>query len=283
MAVEIRDEIEQFIRVAFEDNFRRLQAETGGGLAPDIKAMALDQVLLYWRKLRDVATRVTDTEVRLNLPGVETPAGREFGIEGVVDIVREEDHTVMYDIKTHEPDYVRTHREEYCQQLNIYAYIWSHLRGEPLDETAIIATAFPDALREALESGDETAIERATQAWDPVIEIPYDSASVEEAIQAFAEIVDAIEEGKFGPPAVAVLRSRTDPRAPAFGTRICRNCDARFSCRPYRLFAQEGGASRREPSFKSLFKDQRPDWEREAQVAARQGAAEEAQEFVLLE
>jgi len=274
--------IESFIRDAFEDNFRRLRAEAGGGLAPDIKEMALEQVLMYWRKLSDVATRVTDTEVRLNLPGLETPKGREFGIEGVVDIVREEDRTVMYDIKTHDPGHVRTHRDDYCQQLNIYAYVWSHLRGEPLDQTAIIATAFPDQLREALDAGDEASIGRAMQAWDPVIEIPYDPGSVEEAIEAFAEVVDRIEEGEFGPPSVAVLRGRAEPGSPAFGTRICRNCDARFSCRPYRLYAQEGGG-KRDRAIKDVFRELRPDWEREAQIAARQEAAEEGAELALLE
>ena len=269
MDSSLREKTEEFIRDAFEDNFRTLRAETGGGLAPDIKQMALEQVLLYWRKLYDIATRVTDTEVRLNLPGLKTPEGREFGIEGVVDIVREEDRTVMYDIKTHEPDYVRTHREEYCQQLNIYAHIWANLRGQPLDQTAIIATAFPDSLREALVAGDKDELERAMNEWDPVIEIPFDSASVEDGIEAFAEVVDQIEEGEFGPPSVAVLRSRTDPKAPAFGTRICRNCDARFSCRPYRLFVQEGGG-RRDQAIKDVFRDLRPDWERDAQVAARQ-------------
>jgi hypothetical protein len=282
MTDSIPEEIERFIRNAFEDNFRSLRAETGGGLAPDIKEMALEQVLMYWRKLYDIATRVTDTEVRLNLPGLYTPRGREFGIEGVVDIVREDDRTVMYDIKTHEPDYVRTHSEEYCQQLNIYAHIWANLRGQPLDETAIIATAFPDQLREALDSEDEAGIERAMQAWDPVIEIFFDTASVEEAIEAFAEVVDQIEQGEFGPPSVAVLRSRTDARAPAFGTRICRNCDARFSCRPYRLFAQEGGG-KRDQAFKDVLRDLRPDWEREAQGTARQEASSAGVEEALVE
>jgi len=187
---------------------------------------------------------------------------------------------VMYDIKTHEPDYVRSHREEYCQQLNIYAHIWAKLRGQPLDQTAVIATAFPDALREALEAGDEAGIEKAMKDWDPVIDIPYDSSSVEEAIKAFAEVVDRIEEGEFGPPSVAKLRSRTEDGGPAFGTRICRNCDARFSCRSYRLFAQEGGG-KRDQAFKDVLKDARPEWEREAQVTARLEVAIE--QAVLLE
>ena len=85
----------------FNDNFETLKLEGGHALAPDVKRTALQQVLMYWRKLHDIAEKVTDTEVKLNLPQQHTPAGRVFGIEGVVDIVRENDRIVMYDIKTH--------------------------------------------------------------------------------------------------------------------------------------------------------------------------------------
>jgi hypothetical protein len=80
--IDITDEhIEVFLEERFEENLERIQEETGAGLAPDIKAMAFQQVLLYWRKLKDIATRVTETEVRLNLPCQRTPRGIEYGIE----------------------------------------------------------------------------------------------------------------------------------------------------------------------------------------------------------
>jgi hypothetical protein len=69
------DEVEARIREFFEENLQALQAEGGHPLAPDVKEIALQQVLLYWRKLRDVAERVTDTEVRLTLPEQLTPRG----------------------------------------------------------------------------------------------------------------------------------------------------------------------------------------------------------------
>ena len=52
-------------------------------------------------------------------------------MEGVVDIVREDDETWMYDIKTHDPDYVKTHKELYEKQLNVYSYIWQNFKAEP--------------------------------------------------------------------------------------------------------------------------------------------------------
>jgi len=83
MVDDFQQDIERFIREAFEENFRQLRAETGGGLAPDIKEMALQQVLLYWRKLHEIAARVTDTEVRLNLPGLQTPEGASSASRGL--------------------------------------------------------------------------------------------------------------------------------------------------------------------------------------------------------
>lgn len=53
----------------------------------------------------------------------------------------------MYDLKTHDPDYIRTNLGDYEDQLNIYAYIWKTLRRQDLDEAAIIATQFPESLR----------------------------------------------------------------------------------------------------------------------------------------
>jgi len=97
-------DIESFIRQVFEENFELLAAESGHTISAASKETALQQVLLYWRKLRDVAEHVTDTEVHLTLPGQYTPQGREYAIEGVVDIVREDDRILMYDIKAHDAE-----------------------------------------------------------------------------------------------------------------------------------------------------------------------------------
>ena len=91
-------EIEQEIARLFEENYELMRIDGGHALSADVKAQALLQVLYYWRKMRDVAENVTDTEVKLNLPEKLTPKGRKYGIEGVVDIIRENDRTVMYDI-----------------------------------------------------------------------------------------------------------------------------------------------------------------------------------------
>lgn len=255
-------QIEAFIRDMFEENYELLRLEGAGALAPDSKETALQQVLLYWRKMRDVAESVTDAEVKLNLPGQETPKGHGFASEGVVDIVRDQDHTVMYDIKTHDVEYVRANKDLYEQQLNVYAYIWQELRGHPLDETAVIATDYPEGVKEALSSRDEEQLAHALDEWDPLVRVPFDMARVQAKIDEFAEIVDAIEDGDFAPRPVEDLRERWPGSNTLFATRVCRNCDARFSCSSYRRYALRG-RGRVERRFREYFSDLGTDIEQE--------------------
>ncbi len=231
-------EVEQFIRDAFEENYETLRLETARTLSPAGREAALRQVLLYWRRMRDVAERVTDTEVRLTLPNQTSPAGHQFSIHGVVDIVRDDESTIMYDIKTHDPEYVRTHLDLYTDQLNVYAHIWCELRGEPLDEAGIIGTRLPPQVHRALDSGDERQLEYAMQSWDPLVPIPFDEEQVQRTIEAFGAVVDDIEDHRFAPVGLDRLR-QTVYQNETFAFRTCRQCDARFSCDSYRAYMRD--------------------------------------------
>ena len=256
------DDIETVIREAFALNLEAVQIEGGHALAPEVRAAALDQVLLYWRRLRHVAEKVTDTEVRLHLPGQETPRGRKFGIGGVVDIVREQERTTMYDIKTHDADYVRDNPDLYEKQLNIYAHIWQTLRGEPLHETAVICTAFPAAIKAALATGDDARLAAEVEKWDPLVPIDFDQNRVEETIADFKRVVDLIEDRDFAPPGLDVLKSKPAGARTVFAVSNCRNCDARFSCSSYRQYAL-GSRSGDANAVRQYFADIAPDVERD--------------------
>ena len=169
---------EQQLREMFDRNFERLRLENGHSLAPDVREAAWEQVRMYWLKLRHIAETVTDTEVKLNLPNQKTPQKRIFCIEGVVDIVRENDKVTMYDLKTHDLEFVQNNIELYRDQLNVYAHIWQNLRGEQLDETAVIATPVPETVSAAVRSGVAAQIESALKAWDPVVPIAFDADNV---------------------------------------------------------------------------------------------------------
>ena len=195
-----------------------------------------------------------------------------------MDIVREGDQTTMYDIKTHDPSYVRTHREDYAKQLNLYAYIWGTLREQPLDETAVIATALPESMREALARRDVQRILQEMASWEPLIEIPFDTQNVDQVVDEFGAIVDAIEDGDFTPPSVEELRSRMEENARTFAAQVCRNCDARFSCGSYRLY-MKSARGRRDFDFEAFFQEDTPEWEGEERIAAQLEIAPPAENF----
>ena len=261
------DEIEARIRDFYHENFETLRLEGGHVLSPEVLDAGLLQVLLYWRKLRGIAEKVTETEVKLNLPDQKTPQGRNFGIEGVVDIVREDDaggsqHVTMYDIKTHDADFVRANVSDYAGQLNVYAHIWQNLRGQQLDETAIISTVVPPALRESVNSGQTDRVAHEMNKWQPVISIPFDQAGVQAMIDDFACVVDKIENHEFAPPPVEVLKSRRPGQMRTFAATVCVNCDARFSCSSYRAYALKSGSTAAR-TFRQYFHEVQTDSERD--------------------
>ena len=270
--------IEQFLRDAFEENYMLLQMEGAGFLAPDVKEAAFEQALLYWHKLRHIAENVTDTEVKLTLPRQYTPTGREYTIEGVVDIVRQDGQTMMYDFKTHEATFVRNNVEQYQQQLNVYAHIWQALRGQALDGVAIIATTHPRRLKAALLSGDRARLAQELEQWEPVIDIPSDPNHVEETIRRFGETVDQIEDRAFAPPPVERLKSEAGYGRHRFANVVCRNCDARYSCNAYRTYSLES-AGRIEERFRAYYGSGMTDEEREEWLNAALEAAPRADDL----
>jgi len=183
----------------------------------------------------------------------------------VVDILRDNVRTIMYDIKTHNAEYVKSNHDVYEQQFNVYAHIWQNLRGQPLDGTAIIATDYPDNVRDVLASENESEIEHALSTWDPVVPIRFDPKKVLETIAKFGETVDNIENGVFAPPPMDRLNelmtgSKFKVR---FATHVCRNCDARFSCKSYREYAWRGGRKTQDSVMAQYFAEPLPDKEME--------------------
>ena len=255
------------IREYFEENYELMRLEGGHAITEDIKQLALTQVLYYFTKLRDVATKVTDTEVKLTLPDQRTPQGRNFTIEGVVDIVRDDDETWMYDIKTHDIAYIESNKELYGKQLNVYAHIWQELRGQQLNKTAVISTAYPEGLRQAHLLNDQFRIQYELSKWKPLVELEFDQEKVKDVIHDFAEVVDCIEDKKFHPTPVEILQEKMEGTNALFATRVCRNCDARFSCSSYREYAIGKGKGER-GNFKKYFDDFGSDTDKEEWVNA---------------
>jgi len=247
-------DIETELHAIFNTNYENLKLQGGHSLTPEVREAAWNQVLYYYKKLRkEVAEKVTKTEVKLTLPEQKTPVGRNFAIEGVVDIVSENDETWMYDIKTHEAGYIRKNKEMYEQQLNVYAHIWEHLRGNKLDHTAIISTVLPAGLRNALRDKpiipEKVKIE--TEKWEPVIPLDYSQKKIKDTIREFGAVVDNIESREFKPAPIETLDSADDGRV-KFVTRYCVNCDGRFSCSTYRKYVTKI-TGRNQADFKRYY------------------------------
>jgi hypothetical protein len=265
--MDTHDDIEQRLNEFFEENLAALALESGHSLSPEVKETARQQVLMYWRKLRDIAERITDTEVRLSLPQQQSPQGRTFAIEGIVDIVREDERVVMYDIKTHDTAAIEANKQEYERQLNVYAHIWQNLRGQRLDETAVICTQLPEALKQATSTGDERRIEYELARWEPVIPIPFEPEHVTDTVEEFGETVDKIEDGCFTPVDLITLQARLPGTTRTFASEICRRCDARFSCASYRAYAHAASQGT-EVRFRQYFDDFGDDVEQGERVVA---------------
>lgn len=240
MTIMSDEKMLQFIEEAFEENYELLRLQGGHSLSPHVKKLALEQVRNYWIKLRNVAENVSDTEVRLTLPQQKSPTGRPYTIQGIVDVVKEDDRTVMYDIKTHDADFVRSNKADYEGQLNVYAHIWQSVRGQELDGTSILATGETEALRRAkqrtFQSNNPQYLADAIDEWEPEISIDLEMEKVDYYIESFGEVVDMIEKHLFQAPSVEKLRSKLKDNK-TFVDYACRNCDVRFSCDSYKEYA----------------------------------------------
>ncbi|MEK4086089.1 PD-(D/E)XK nuclease family protein [Psychrobacillus sp. FSL K6-1415] len=229
-----------FIEEAFEENYELLRLEGGHSLSPHVKKLALEQVKHYWKKLRNLAENVSDTEVRLTLPQQKTPSGKSYTIQGVVDVVKEDDKVIMYDIKTHDVDLVRCNIKDYEGQLNVYAHIWQTVRGQQLDGTSIIAIGETNDLKRAKHraslNNSEQILEDAISEWNPEVPIVIERERVDSYLESFGEVVDRIEAFEFSPPSVEKLNSKVQDNK-TFAVHVCRNCDVRFSCEPFKEYA----------------------------------------------
>ncbi|MBN2532678.1 MAG: PD-(D/E)XK nuclease family protein [Spirochaetales bacterium] len=237
MSDDFDKDIEEFIENRFYDNLAVIETENKLRINSFVKEQALLQVKMYWEKLKELAKKVTQSEVPITLSNQTTPKGRNYTIRGVVDIIKEDNETILYDIKTHDPDFVRHNKENYEKQLNIYGSIWERINQKPLDRTAVIATPLPAKLRWALHEGTQAQIRNAVTEWEPVIPMEYNKNARDGTLEEFGEIVDNIQDCKFAPPPVVVLKTKMAGGKTIFARKICHNCDIRFACDSYREYS----------------------------------------------
>jgi len=224
------EQVIQFITESLEENYNLLKLEGGHALSTENIELALRQVILYWTHLKNLALNVTDTEVALSLPNQKTDQGVPFTIYGVIDLVNQNDKLFMYDIKTHDCDYVSENINLYEKQLGLYAYIWEQLNDRTLDGAGVIAIGENDILKqELLNVAKEDYAQFRSESWNPLIPIKIEKQKMEKVLQEFKETVDFIEFNPFTPRKLTM-----DKESGNFIQKSCNNCDVRFNCISYK-------------------------------------------------
>ncbi|WP_299515690.1 PD-(D/E)XK nuclease family protein [uncultured Rummeliibacillus sp.] len=240
-------DMELQLREWFDDNYEELKLAGGHALSTRVKKIAFQHILQYWRKMKEIANEVTDTELTLTLSKQKSPLGREYSVKGNVDLLRTENTFYMYDIKTESPDNIKDNLEKYKGQLNLYAKMYYDLYGDPMAKAAIIATGQTESLKEAWNSGDEKKVNEELKKWNPFIEIPVDKDSTSELLQIFGDTVDKIEEQQFSPPNEEELQKKKRQNK-NFAQHVCDNCDGRFSCPSFKNYILDNGKASRKNS-----------------------------------
>lgn len=229
------------VKELFEVNLDQLKRSAGHTLSKEVEEQALMQVLLYNKKLDELASQVTETEVELVLPDQVTPAGKEYTLMGVIDVVIDEDGARLYDFKTMDIKAIESNMEVFKHQINVYTYIWNELKknGIPIVEAAIIATNPPEELKEIIyDTIDFDCYQEAISNWQPKRTISLeDQPTQDETLTFIGDIIDQIEENQFDPQPLERLVQRFTPTSrESFATRVCTNCDIRHSCPSFQAY-----------------------------------------------
>ncbi|MCW7506120.1 PD-(D/E)XK nuclease family protein [Leptospira paudalimensis] len=234
--VALESSLESEIETLVQSNYQNLRLNGGHALTEDVLRSAFLQVLYYYRKMRHVAENVEKSEVKLTLPDQITENGKRYSIEGVVDIIQNDGDLSMYDIKTHDIEYIRLNKSLYQDQLNLYGHIYENLTEDRLAKTAIISTHIPKELM-TLE-GD--AWQKEYDKWVPEEIFDYDRKEIKKTVKEFGKVVESIESRIFSPTSVEKLKEKPkEKNVPTFAIRVCRNCDARYTCSSYLQYAKD--------------------------------------------
>ena len=129
-------------------------------------------------------------------------------------------------------------------------------------------------MRDALFANDEDCIQKELEKWNPIIEMSFTPERVDQTIEDFGKVVDAIEENEFAAPPKGKLEKKIHGSERAFGVKVCGNCDARFSCNSFRKYAIDPNRKSR-IKFAKYFKLPGDDLEQEQWINANLDALEE--------
>ena len=160
---------EQQVTSWFETNYAYLTKRERVYLTRPQQAIALNDVLRYFRRQNGDWSHIREAEVDVSL------VKDEYILAGKVDLIRGEDNSVeIVDFKSErKPDVNnfddRERIDRYRRQLEIYAYIVEQRTGLPVSRSHIYYTREEDGLPTITFSKDHRSIDRTIAAVDAVV------------------------------------------------------------------------------------------------------------------
>ena len=187
------EEVEERIREFFDRNYELLRHEGGHVWAEGARRQALEQALLYWRKLKAIATSVTRTEEKLRLRDKSRPrAGRLWSKASSISYVRGPRCGCTTSRRTKSARCVRRPTITKTSSTSTpTSGKESFARGST--ELPLLQHGCRLNLRERFKAATPRAIREAMDAWQPVVDLPFDEEDVDRTIRDFGRCVDNIE------------------------------------------------------------------------------------------
>ena len=232
---EISDrEAEEKLREFFEANYEYLKETSGHSINEMMRERAFEQVLMYWKKHKDIMLDGDVTSVNFSLSNQKTPnQGIPFSVEGMLNVLEKDGRKSLFEVTTNSREEIEGSIDDYKDELNLFAYELEKTQGQKIDETFVLSTSVPKDVKYALKTKDIPQLKEALEKWNPVVSVQHDALAQENALRKVGEVVEKINACQFDPPPPSALNKKFQDGKP-FYTHVCQNCDLRKSCESFR-------------------------------------------------
>ena len=226
--------IEEKLREFFEANYEYLKESSGHSINELMKERAFEQVLIYWKKHRQMILDGKVSSMQISVPNLRTPnKAIPYSIEGMIDVLEKDGKRSLFDVTTNSREQIEDDIDLYKDELNLYAYELERMKESDIGGTFVLSTSMPRDVRYALKNGNASELEHALANWNPIVPVQHSHDVLESAVKKVGEVVEKIQNCEFDPPSPSVLKKEfKDGRT--FCSHICENCDIRKSCEAFK-------------------------------------------------
>ena len=227
-------ELEEKLREFFESNYQVLKESSGHTINENMKERAFEQVLMYWRKHKEMVLDGDVSNVKITLSNQQTPNKKNpYSIEGRLDVLEKDGKISLFDVTTNSKEQIEDSIDSYREELNLFAYELERMQQGTVDDTFVLSTSIPRDVKHALKTNNAVELGHALENWDPVVPIQHDASTQEAALKKVGEVIEKINNCEFDPPPPSTLQKKfKDDKT--FYQHVCENCDIRKSCESFR-------------------------------------------------